>query len=176
MSSISIRPVSPGDIAAVTRIYAHAVIHGTASFEIEPPSEAEMARRQKELADGGYPFLVAELDGTLAGYAYAGPYRHRPAYHWSVEDSVYVDPEMQRGGVGRALLAALVAAAERGGFIQMIAVIGDSAQAPSIALHRALGFRMVGTIENVGYKNGCWLDSVLMQRALGAGAVTPPQN
>ena len=174
MSSLSIRPVTPDDIAAITRIYAHAVLHGTASFEIEPPSEAEMARRQRALADGGYPFLVAERAGTLAGYAYAGPYRHRPAYHWSVEDSVYVDPQMQRGGVGRALLERLIEAAERSGFRQMIAVIGDSAQAPSIALHRALGFRMIGTIENVGYKNGRWLDSVLMQRALGAGAATPP--
>jgi phosphinothricin acetyltransferase len=174
MSSLSIRSATPNDIAAITRIYAHAVLHGTASFEIEPPSEAEMARRQRTLADGGYPFLVAERDGTIAGYAYAGPYRHRPAYHWSVEDSVYVDPQAQRGGVGRALLERLIGAAEQNGFRQMIAVIGDSAQAPSIALHRALGFRMVGTIENVGYKNGRWLDSVLMQRALGAGAATPP--
>ena len=171
---MSIRPVTHDDIAAITRIYGHAVMHGTASFEIEPPSEAEMARRQRELFDGGYPFLVAELEGNVAGYAYAGPYRNRPAYHWSVEDSVYVDPEMQRRGVGRALLERLIEAAEDNGFRQMIAVIGDSAQAPSIALHRALGFRMVGTIENVGYKNGRWLDSVLMQRALGAGAATAP--
>jgi len=174
MSSISIRPATPGDIAAITRIYGHAVMHGTASFEIEPPSEAEMARRQRALFDGGYPFLVAELAGNVAGYAYAGPYRNRAAYHWSVEDSVYVDPQAQRGGVGRALLERLIGAAEQNGFRQMIAVIGDSAQAPSIALHRALGFRMVGTLENVGYKNARWLDSVLMQRALGAGAATAP--
>jgi L-amino acid N-acyltransferase YncA len=175
MSSVSIRPATPDDIAAITRIYGHAVTHGTASFEIEPPSEAEMARRQRALADGGYPYLVAELDGALAGYAYAGPYRDRPAYHWSVEDSVYVDPQMQRRGVGRILLAALIEAAERSGFRQMIAVIGDSAQqTPSIALHRALGFRLVGTLAHVGYKNGRWLDSVLMQRALGASAATPP--
>jgi L-amino acid N-acyltransferase YncA len=174
MSPASIRPATPDDIAAITRIYAHAVMHGTASFEIEPPSEAEMARRQRDLSDGGYPFLVAELDGTIAGYAYAGPYRSRPAYRWSVEDSVYVDPQAHRRGVGRLLLAALIEAAERSGFRQMIAVIGDSAQAPSIALHRALGFRMVGTLEKVGYKNGRWLDSVLMQRALGTGGATPP--
>jgi L-amino acid N-acyltransferase YncA len=176
MSPVSIRPATPEDIAAITRIYAHAVRQGTASFEIEPPSEAEMARRQRALADGGYPFLVAELAGAFAGYAYAGPYRSRPAYHWSVEDSVYVDPQAQRRGVGHALLERLIDAAERGGFRQMIAVIGDSAQAPSIALHRALGFRMVGTIENVGYKSGRWLDSVLMQRALGGGAATPPRK
>ena len=176
MSSVSVRPATLHDIAAITRIYAHAVLHGTASFEIEPPSEAEMTRRQQALADGGYPFLVAERDGTLAGYAYAGPYRSRPAYHWSVEDSVYVDPEMHRRGVGRALLERLIEAAEQSSFRQMIAVIGDSAQAPSIALHRALGFRMVGTLEKVGYKNGRWLDSVLMQRALGTGAATPPQH
>ena len=174
MSSISTRPVTPDDIATITRIYAHAVLHGTASFEIEPPSEAEMARRQRVLTDGGYPFLVAELAGRLAGYAYAGPYRNRPAYHWSVEDSVYVDPQARRRGVGRALLERLIGAAEDVGFRQMMAVIGDSAQAPSMALHRALGFRMVGTLENVGYKNGRWLDSVLMQRTLGAGAATPP--
>ena len=175
MSFVSIRPATPDDIAAITRIYAHAVLHGSASFEIEPPSEAEMARRRWTLADGGYPYLVAELDSTVAGYAYAGPYRSRPAYHWSVEDSVYVDPQMQRRGVGRVLLAALIEAAERGGFRQMIAVIGDSArQTPSIALHRALGFHTVGTLAHVGYKNGRWLDSVLMQRALGAGAGTPP--
>ena len=175
MSPVSIRPATPNDIAAITRIYAHAVLHGTASFEIEPPSEAEMARRQRALAEGGYPFLVAELDGTLAGYAYAGPYRSRPAYHWSVEDSVYVDPQMHGRGVGRVLLAALIEAAERSGFRQMIAVIGDSAQqTPSIALHHALGFHTVGTLAHVGYKNARWLDSVLMQRALGAGAATPP--
>lgn len=175
MSPALIRPATPNDIAAITRIYAHAVLHGTASFEIEPPSGTEMARRQRGLSDGGYPFLVAERDGVVAGYAYAGPYRDRPAYHWSVEDSVYVDPQMQRRGVGRVLLAALIEAAEQGGFRQMIAVIGDSAQqTPSIALHRALGFRLAGTLAHVGYKNGRWLDSVLMQRALGTGAATPP--
>ena len=174
MSAVSIRPATPADIPAITRIYADAVKHGTASFELEPPDEAEMARRQRTLVDGGYPYIVAEIDGTLAGYAYAGPYRPRPAYRFSVEDSIYVDPNAQRRGVGRVLLEHLIEECERRGFRQMIAVIGDSAQAPSIELHRALGFRMIGAVENVGYKFGRWLDSVNMQRALGAGATTKP--
>ncbi len=174
MSAVSIRPATPADIPAITRIYAYAVQHGTASFELEPPDEAEMARRQRTLVDGGYPYIVAEIDDALAGYAYAGPYRPRPAYRFSVEDSIYVDPHAQRRGVGRVLLEHLIEECERRGFRQMIAVIGDSAQAPSIELHRALGFRMIGAVENVGYKFGRWLDSVNMQRALGAGATTKP--
>jgi len=174
MMPASIRRAIPDDIPAITRIYAHAVKHGTASFEIEPPDEAEMLKRQRHLLDSGYPYLVAEFDGAIAGYAYAGAYRARPAYRWSVEDSVYVDPDAQRRGVGRILLDRLIAEAERRGFRQMIAVIGDSAQTPSIELHRAAGFRMIGAIENVGFKNGCWLDTVLMQRPLGGGAMSPP--
>jgi len=133
-----------------------------------------MARRYHDLVTGGFPYLVAERNGRLAGYAYAGPYRPRPAYRFSVEDSIYVDPHAQRDGVGRALLNRLIAESELCGFRQMIAVIGDSAQIPSIALHRAAGFREIGTIENVGYKFGRWLDSVLMQRALGAGSTALP--
>ena len=172
--SLLIRAASAADIPAITAIYDHAVRHGTASFELEPPDAAEMARRRQTLADGGFPYLVAEADGTVAGYAYAGPYRPRPAYRWSVEDSVYVAPALQRRGVGRALLERLVAEAERRGFRQMIAVIGDSAQTPSIELHRAAGFHMIGTVENVGHKFGRWLDTVLMQRSLGPGAKTQP--
>jgi phosphinothricin acetyltransferase len=174
MQSTSIRPATPADIAAVTRIYAEAVRHGTASFELEPPDEAEMARRFRALLDGGYPYLVAELDGAVAGYAYAGPYRPRPAYRFSVEDSVYIAPGAQRRGIGRALLSGLIDAEEHGGYRQMIAVTGDSAQTASIELHRALGFHLVGTIENVGFKFDRWLDTVLMQRALGPGASTKP--
>jgi phosphinothricin acetyltransferase len=174
MQSKSIRPATPADIAAITRIYAEAVRHGTASFELEPPDEAEMARRFRTLVDGGYPYQVAELDGAVVGYAYAGPYRPRPAYRFSVEDSVYIDPGAQRRGIGRALLSRLIDAAERRGYRQMIAVIGDSAQTASIELHRALGFHLVGTIENVGFKFDRWLDTVLMQRALGPGASTKP--
>jgi L-amino acid N-acyltransferase YncA len=166
MTGVVIRAAVPADIAAITRIYAHAVRFGTASFEIEPPDEAEMARRQRALIDGGFPYLAAESDGAVLGYAYAGPYRPRPAYRFSVENSVYVAPDAHRRGVGRALLDRLIAEAQARGFRQMIAVIGDSDQAASIALHRAAGFRLVGTIAAVGFKHGRWLDSVLMQREL----------
>ena len=174
MAPVSIRPATPADIPAITRIYAEAVTHGTASFELEAPDEAEMTRRLSALLDGGYPYIVAEIGGAVAGYAYAGPYRPRPAYRFSVEDSIYVNPKAQRGGVGRALLECLIEEATQRGFRQMIAVIGDSAQMPSIELHRALGFRSIGNIENVGFKFDRWLDSVLMQRALGPGATTKP--
>lgn len=176
MPSPTIRPATPADIPAITRIYAHAVRHGTASFELEPPDEAEMARRQAALVAGGFPYLAAEIDGRLAGYAYAGAYRSRPAYRFSVEDSIYVAPEAHRRGVGRALLAALIDDAAARGFRQMIAVIGDAAQAPSIELHRAAGFRMIGAIEAVGFKHGRWLATVLMQRPLGDGDRTPPNG
>ena len=174
MTTLALRPATLADIPAITRIYAHAVQHGTASFELEPPDEAEMARRMKALVDGGFPYIAAENGAALAGYAYAGPYRARPAYRFTVEDSVYVDPGAHRRGLGRALLTRLIEDAERRGFRQMIAVIGDSAQTPSIEVHRALGFRLVGNFENVGYKFGRWLDSVLMQRDLGQGAKTTP--
>jgi L-amino acid N-acyltransferase YncA len=170
----SIRPATAADIPAITRIYDHAVRHGTASFELEPPDEAEMARRQRALLDGGFPYLVAELGGAVVGYAYAGPYRPRPAYRYSVEDSIYVDPAIQRRGVGRLLLDRLIDESTQHGFRQMIAVIGDSAQAASIELHRAAGFHYVGNIQHVGYKFDRWLDSVLMQRPLGPGALTKP--
>jgi L-amino acid N-acyltransferase YncA len=172
--SLAIRAATAADIHAITAIYDHAVRHGTASFELEPPDAAEMTRRRQALVEAGYPYVVAEADGALAGYAYAGPYRPRPAYRWSVEDSVYVAPEMQRRGIGAALLERLIAEAEQRGYRQMIAVIGDSAQMPSIELHRAAGFRPIGTIEHVGFKLGRWLDTVLMQRALGPGAAAPP--
>jgi L-amino acid N-acyltransferase YncA len=171
----AIRPVKTTDIPGLTRIYAHAVEFGTASFELAPPDEPEMMRRMNDLTGKGFPYIVAETDGTLAGYAYTGPYRARPAYQFTVEDSVYIAPDIQRRGVGRALLAALIEACEARGYRQMIAVIGDSTkQAASIVLHEALGFRHVGILENVGYKHGRWLDSVLMQRALGKGATTAP--
>jgi phosphinothricin acetyltransferase len=174
MSAPHVRPATPADIPAIARIYAHAVRHGTASFELEPPDEAEMTRRQRALLDGGYPYLVAESDGSVAGYAYAGPYRTRPAYRFSVENSIYVAPQAHRRGIGRVLLDALIAECEMRGYRLMIAVIGDSAQTPSIALHRAAGFKMVGAFEGVGYKFDRWLDSVLMQRPLGKGSSAPP--
>jgi phosphinothricin acetyltransferase len=169
-----IRSAEPRDVPAITSIYAHAVLHGTASFELDPPDEAEITRRYDALRDGGFPYVVAELAGAIAGYAYAGPYRARPAYRFTVEDSIYIDPAMQRRGVGRALLDALLVESERRSFRQMIAVIGDSATVASIELHHAAGFRMVGAFEAVGFKFGRWLDSVLMQKALGDGAGTAP--
>ncbi|HEY7296459.1 MAG TPA: GNAT family N-acetyltransferase [Xanthobacteraceae bacterium] len=174
MSGFSIRPGEPRDVPAITRIYAYAVRHGTASFEIDPPDESEMRRRFEALVGGGYPSLVAEeaiagSAGEVLGYAYAGPYRPRPAYRFTAEDSVYVAPQMQRRGIGTALLEKLIAESQARGFRQMIAVIGDSAQTASIALHAALGFRLVGTLEAVGFKFDRWLDTVLMQRGLGGG-------
>jgi L-amino acid N-acyltransferase YncA len=174
MTDVNIRPAAAGNIAAITRIYAHAVAHGTASFELEPPDEAEMARRYEALQAGRFPYLVAERAGRVVGYAYAGPYRARPAYKWSVEDSIYIAPEFHRRGIGALLLARLVADGAALGFRQMIAVIGDSAQTASIAVHRAAGFDLIGTVRSVGFKHGKWLDTVLMQRALGSGDTTPP--
>ena len=170
----TVRPAALTDIPEITRIYAHAVETGTASFELTPPDEAEMTRRMSGLLDGGFPYLVAEMEGTLAGYAYAGPYRARPAYRFTVEDSVYVAPEEQGRGIGRVLLPALVEASAARGFRQMIAVIGDSEQAASIALHARAGFYYVGTFPHVGFKFGRWLDTVLMQRALGPGSTAAP--
>ncbi|MBI4275206.1 MAG: N-acetyltransferase [Rhizobiales bacterium] len=169
-----IRNASLSDVPAVARIYGHAVEHGTASFEVNPPDEIEIRKRMQALLDGNFPYLVAELDGGVAGYAYARLYRTRPAYRFTLEDSVYIDPAAQGRGIGRLLLDRLLAESEQRGYRQMIALIGDSAQLPSIALHRAAGFRFVGNIENVGYKFGRWLDSVIMQRALGDGATTIP--
>jgi L-amino acid N-acyltransferase YncA len=169
-----IRTAVASDVAAITAIYAHAVRFGTASFEIEPPDEVEMARRLATLVAGRLPYLVAEVDGCVRGYAYAALYRTRIAYRFTLEDSIYLAPDFQGRGIGRALLARLLAEAEAVGFRQMVAVIGDSGQIASIALHRAAGFRMVGTFEAVGYKFGRWLDTVLMQRPLGPGATAPP--
>jgi phosphinothricin acetyltransferase len=174
MQKVIIRPAVPGDIGAITRIYADAVLYGTASFEIEPPDEAEMLRRQTTLLKNGYPYFAAEIEGRVAGYAYAGPYRARPAYKWSVEDSIYVAPDMHRKGIGGLLLDKLIAESEQRGFRQMIAVIGDSAQAASIAVHERAGFRHIGTLGSVGFKHGKWLDTVLMQRALGEGDTKAP--
>lgn len=173
-SGILIRPVRPDDVRDITKIYAHAVAYGTASFETEPPSEAEMATRQKMLLQSGYPYIVADVGGVVAGYAYAGAYRPRLAYRHTVEDSVYVHPRVVRRGVGRMLLSELISQAIQRGFRQMVAVIGDSGQTASIELHRALGFEPAGMLKNIGFKHGRWLDSVLMQRALGDGADTLP--
>ncbi|KMO17875.1 GNAT family N-acetyltransferase [Methylobacterium platani] len=173
---VGIRPCAEGDLPAVTAIYAHAVATGRASFELEPPDLPEMARRRAALVAGGYPYLVAERAGAVLGYAYAGPYRPRPAYRGTVETSVYLRPEEAGRGLGRRLLAGLIAAATEAGFRQMVAVIGDSGNAASIGLHAALGFRHVGVLTSVGWKHGTWLDTVLMQRALGPGDGAPPER
>ena len=174
MEPLTIRSSRHADVPAITAIYAHFVDTGTASFETEPPDETEMRRRREALLHGNFPFVVATLGERVCGYAYAGPYRTRAAYRYSVESSVYVERSTQRRGVGRALLHALIRDSTNLGFRQMVAIIGDSAHAASIRLHRTAGFKMVGTLRNVGFKHGRWLDSVLMQRALGDGANTPP--
>jgi L-amino acid N-acyltransferase YncA len=171
---VLIRNVAPADIPAITAIYDHAVRHGTATFEIEPPDAAEMTRRMETLLKGGFPYLVAEDAGAVAGYAYAGPYRARIAYRFTVEDSIYLAPERQRRGTGGRLLAALIAQSENRGFRQMVAVIGDSANSGSVAVHERAGFAMTGTLRAVGFKFGRWLDTVVMQRALGASDTTLP--
>ena len=170
-----IRPSRDADVPAITTIYAHHVDTGTASFETTAPDESEMRHRRAALLERHCPWLVAELDGRVCGYAYAGPYRTRPAYRHSVEDSVYVRSSAQRRGIGGALLRTLIRTCTHLGFRQMVAIIGDSAQAASIGLHRAAGFEMVGTLRNIGYKHDRWLDTVFMQLALGEGARTPPE-
>ena len=174
MPLFEIRPTTVADLPSVIEIYAHEVREGTATFELVPPDLAEMTRRFQTLMDGGFPYLVAELDGSVIGYAYASSYRPRPAYRFTVENSVYLRPAIHRRGIGRQLLEQLIAECERRGFRQMIAVIGDSANAASIAVHARCGFQMIGTHPSVGLKFGRWLDTVMMQRELGEGAKTVP--
>lgn len=177
MPDFSIRPAALADIPAVTTIYEREVREGTATFELTPPDIAEMTRRFSGLTDNGFPYLVALHEGRIAGYAYAALYRTRPAYRFTVENSIYLDPAHHRRGLGTALLSELIAQSTARGFRQMIAVIGGSANAASIGLHSRAGFQMIGTLPNVGFKFGRWLDSVLMQRALGDGsAAMPPED
>ena len=171
-----IRSATLADIPAITDIYAEAVNHGTATFELIPPDTAEMTRRFGELTRGGFPYLVATLEGRVTGYAYASFYRARPAYRFTVENSVYLAPASHRRGIGLALLTELIVQCEARGFRQMIAVIGDSANAASVGVHSRAGFEMTGTLRHVGFKFGRWLDTVLMQRALGDGGATIPQD
>lgn len=178
MSELQIRPTVETDLPAITAIYAQAVREGTATFELDPPDVVEMTRRFRMLSEGGFPYLVAvQDDDGIAGYAYAGPYRPRPAYRFTVENSIYLDPACHRRGIGARLLRRLIQECEAGGFRQMIAVIGDSANAGSIGLHTRCGFQMIGTHPHVGLKFGRWLDTVMMQLPLGEGATTiPPQR
>ena len=168
----AVRDCTRADLPEVREIYALEVREGTASFELEPPSLAEMTARFAAIEAAGLPYLVAELDGLVAGYAYASPYRPRPAYRYTVEDSVYVARFARRQGIGRALLDAVIERATAQGLRQMVAIVGDSAHLASVELHRRAGFRVVGTLERVGWKFGRWLDTVIMQRPLGAGAAT----
>lgn len=164
-----IRDALEDDAAAIAAIYAVHVRDGSASFEEVPPGTEEIRRRMHDVISSGRPYIVAEIDGRVVGYAYAGMYRARSAYRFTLEHSVYVEEGAARGGIGSELMARLIERCERGPWRQMIAVIGDSANAGSIALHRKFGFEDVGILRNVGYKHGRWLDTVLMQKTLGGG-------
>lgn len=172
--TLTIRPSLDADVPAITAIYAWNVLNGLGTFEEIPPDEAEMARRRSAFLDRGLPYLVAEQDGRVVGYCYAGPFRLRAAYRYTVEDSVYVSPEAVGQGVGKALLSALIAACEALGLRQMCAVIGDSGNAASIGLHASQGFVKQGVFPAMGHKFGRWVDLVWMQRPLNGGGETPP--
>ena len=176
---VEIRAATKNDLARITEIYGNSVLTGTASFETTPPNIDEMRQRFNKLVEGDYPYLVAELDGQIAGYAYAGPYRARAAYYWSIEDAVYLDPQYHGRGIGKALLLDLLEKCTKAGFRQMIGVIATDDKTPnlaSIGLHEACGFETIGNIKNVGRKHGIWLDTVIMQKSLGKGGTTPPPN
>lgn len=173
--NFDLRDVLLEDLAAIHRIYTHHVLYGSASFEEVPPSLEEMTKRWQHIRDLGLPFILAERDDVVMGYAYAGPYRPRSAYRFTVEDSIYLDSAFQGQGIGKALLSELIRHCEILGKRQMLAVIGDSANNASIKLHEKMGFSMVGTFESIGYKFGRWIDSVLMQRPLGVGSETLPK-
>ena len=175
MSTPEIRPATAADLPFVTEIYDHAVRYGTATFELIPPDLAEMTRRFKALLDGGYPYFVAALEGRVIGYAYAGPYRPRPAYRFTVENSVYLAPAIHRRGIGTQLLQRLITECGARGYRQMIAVIGDSANLGSVGVHRAQGFSHVGVFKDCGWKFGQWRDIVLMEKVIGEGSTTNPE-
>ena len=170
-----IRSSPGGGIAAITAIYAHHVLHGTGTFETEPPSETDMAARRADVLGKGLPYLVAEQDGQVLGFAYCNWFKPRPAYRFSAEDSIYVAEAARGLGVGRLLLDALCTAAEAAGVRKLLAVIGDSANAGSIRVHQAAGFTHIGVMRSVGWKFGAWRDVVLMEKPLGAGDTTSPE-
>lgn len=169
-----LRDCAVPDLAAVQEIYSFEVANGLASFETQPPNQAEMLRRYRDIISNGLPFIVAELHGKVVGYSYASPYRHRASYFPSVEDSVYVSPEARGRKIGHSLLSKLIERCEQGGWRQMVAVIGNSANTGSIQLHRGLGFQDVGVLRSIGFKHGKWVDTVILQRALGIGDRTRP--
>ncbi|UXN65305.1 GNAT family N-acetyltransferase [Phyllobacterium sp. A18/5-2] len=175
MSQIHIRPAQPADLGPITEIYRDAVLHGTATYEIDPPDQEEMTRRFHAITTGGFPYIVGELDGTVIGYAYASYFRTRPAYWWTVEDSIYIAPEAKGKGLGKALLRQLVVDCTALGFRQFIAVIGDGHDnSASVRLHARAGFKHSGTIKGSGFKHGRWLDTVLMQLDMNGGSQTLP--
>jgi len=169
-----IRPSRDEDVATIAAIYAHHVLNGLASFEEVPPEIEEIARRRGDIVARGLPYLVAEMDGKVLGYCYAGPFRPRVAYRYTLEDSIYIDPAAVGRGLGRVLLTAVLARSEELGYRQMVAVIGGRETVASIRLHAALGFTEVGVLTGAGFKFGRWVDSVLMQRPLGPGTAMPP--
>ncbi len=169
-----IRPSTTQDLPAITAVYAQAVLRSAATFEIEAPDLAEMTRRREDIVSRDFPYLVAEQGSELLGYAYAAPFRQRPGYRFCLEDSIYLHPAAQGQGVGRLLLAELLARSQSLGARQMVAVIGDSANAASVGVHRALGFRDTGVLQAVGRKFERWFDVVLMQRSLGPGDLSAP--
>lgn len=173
--TVSVRDADDADIPSIQAIYANEVLNGLATFEEVPPSVDELLSRRQSVLVSGLPYLVAELDGRVVGYSYATAYRPRPAYRNTVENSVYVAEEARCRGVGAALLSNLIARCEKGPWRQMIAVIGNSGNSGSIALHEKLGFSHVGTLEAVGFKHGRWVDTVLMQRPIGAGGSALPE-
>lgn len=172
--TLTIRPSTDADLPAITAIYGWNVLNGLGTFEEDPPSLEEMSRRRASFLERGLPYLVAEEDGVVLGYAYAGPFRLRAAYRYTVEDSIYVSPDAVGKGVGRALLTALITACEALGLRQMVAVIGDSGNAASIGLHTAMGFEKRGIFPDMGHKFGRWVDLVWMQRALNGGGARQP--
>jgi len=171
-----IRTRTDADMARITEIYTHHVLHGASSWELTPPDEAEMLKRAHALRDAGYPYLVAEIDGRVVGYAYAGAYRPRPAYRNTVEHSIYIDDSVRRGGIGKRLLEELIDTCTELGFRQMIAIVGDAENRQSIDFHEKMGFTHVGHVKNIGYKFGRWMDQIILQRPLGPGAATPPER
>lgn len=171
-----IRPSKESDLSAIARIYGHHVMHGTGTFETTPPSETDMATRRADVLAKGLPWLVVEEGETVLGFAYANWFKPRPAYRFSCEDSIYMAPEAAGKGLGRALLAELLLKLEHAGVRKVMAVIGDSANAGSIGVHKALGFEPAGVINDCGWKFDRWLDIVLMQKTLGPGATTPPTD
>jgi phosphinothricin acetyltransferase len=176
MQELVVRASTEGDLPTIQAIYAWHVLHGTGTFELEAPDLAEMAQRRRNVLANGMPWLVAERGGEVLGYAYANVFRPRPAYRFCLEDSIYVAQAARGQGVGSQLLAALLAQAEARGARQMLAVIGDGANAASIAVHARHGFAHAGLLQSAGWKHGAWRDVVLMQRALGDGDCSAPDD